>query len=485
MRYILNRSFRLRGWYKLPMGLFDARQKKAVFFLKRQYLLLLKCDGAHDIALEDLEEEDRFFLKKLEEDGVIHPALIGDLLLPEQEYRSYPARYREEAHWSITGACNLRCRHCFMSAPSARHGQPDRAQLLNVVDQLAECGVPRVGITGGEPLIRPDLIDIVDALREKEIDISVIYTNGWLLDGKLLDALDARGMHPAFQLSFDGVGAHDFLRGVPGAEERTIRALRLLKERNIPVSAACSLHRGNRNTLRETVRLLADLNVSHLKCGSMMNLGEWTDPEVKHLQLTMREELETFEAYIPRYFEDDAPISIMLGGAFSYTPGDSEWSMYHVSPCPAEAEDHALSCGILARNFYIGPEGMVAPCMGMADCPVAPHFPNLFETPLRDILQESELVKYCYTTVADVRNGNDKCRKCKYLNRCKGGCRNAALIESGDFYAPVEEACYFFENGWEERIAAAAGRPFEDYCRRHPPIRAKKQEKDGKTQECP
>ena len=59
----------------------------------------------------------------------------------------------------------------------------------------------------------------------------------------------------------------------------------------------------------------------------MMQLGDWADLEVSGLQLSMREELEMIESYIPQYFEDDAPLGIMLSGAFMYTPGpDSDFN---------------------------------------------------------------------------------------------------------------------------------------------------------------
>jgi len=107
-----------------------------------------------------------------------------------------------------------------MSAPNAKHGSPTHEQLMDVVEQLAECGVCSVGITGGEPLVRKDFLDIIDALVEREIAVSTIYTNGWLVDEVLLDELEKRGVRAGFQLSFDGVGCHDFLRGVSGAEEK-------------------------------------------------------------------------------------------------------------------------------------------------------------------------------------------------------------------------------------------------------------------------
>ena len=92
------------------------------------------------------------------------------------------------------------------------------------------------------------LLGVVDALGERGIAIEGIKTNGWLLDEAFLDGLDARGVRPRFQLSFDGVGCHDFLRGVPGAEERTVRAIGMLRERGHEVTAALCLHRGKRRS---------------------------------------------------------------------------------------------------------------------------------------------------------------------------------------------------------------------------------------------
>ena len=276
MKYIINRHYQLRGWYQSPTGLFDKRTKAAEFFPKEQYLLLLRCNGVDEIDENSLTEENKSFLSWLKKREIIQEAGFLDFLLSEQEYKTYPARYRKHVHWSITGACNLKCRHCFMSAPHAKHGVPTKEQLLRVIDQLAECGIFTVGITGGEPLMREDFFEIVDALAEKEIAITVIFTNGWVVNEALLDKLEERHMHPNFQLSFDGIGQHDFLRGVPGAEEKTINVLKLLQQRHYNVSVSMCMHRGNRNTLRDTVKLMASLGVRSMKCGRMMELGEWT-----------------------------------------------------------------------------------------------------------------------------------------------------------------------------------------------------------------
>ena len=485
MRYILDERYRLRGWQKLPAALYDTQRKQPVFLPKARFLQLMYCDGAHELDEAQLPEDEKRFIEASKAEGVIRPAGFAEFLQPEQAYRLYPAQYRRQAHWSLTGACNLKCRHCFMSAPAAKHGSPSREQLLAVADQLAECGVFQVGLTGGEPLIRSDFLDIVDALNEREIGIDVIFTNGWLVDEALLDELDRRRVHPPFQLSFDGVGWHDFLRGVPGAEARTIRALKLLQAREHPVSVSMCMHRKNRHVLRETVNLMAALGVRSMKCGSMMELGEWAQPEMRDLQLTVEEELETFEEYIPQYFEDDAPVSIMLGGMFMYTPGEPAWRIYNRWECSAEEEARTPSCGVLLKNFYIGAEGMVCPCMGMADCDGAPPFPNLFETPLKDILGDGDFTRLCHATVGEVRERNPKCRECQYVDRCTGGCRNAALLAEGDYYGVDPELCRFFELGGEARITAAAEGPFAAYLKRNPPKEEPSRPVTDDTPDCP
>lgn len=485
MRYVLDRRYQLRGWKGAPTGVFDTLSKTVLFLDKDDYRLLIQCDGAHDMTEGNTTPEQHDLLETLEAQGYIHKAGLLELISDKQRYRTYPARYRRAAQWSITGACNLRCRHCFMSAPHAKHGNPTHEQLMNVVAQLAECGVFRVSITGGEPLMRSDFLQIVDALTQREIGIPVIFTNGWLVDERLLDELEARRLHPSFQLSFDGIGQHDFLRGVPGAEERALRALRLLQERHYKVSVSMCVHRGNAGTVRETVRALASLGVSSVKCGTMMPLGEWAEEEVRDLWLTPDEEQEVYERYIPQYFENGAPVSIMMGGAFMYTPGDDHWGIFHERRCSVEDEDHVPSCGILTRDFFIGADGMVAPCMGMCDCEGSGVLPNLYQTPLREILQDSVYTRLSGVTVGEVREKSGVCRDCAFADRCAGGCRNDALMGGNGYYGAAPSACHFFTNGWDERIRAVAEPAFKAYAATHTLRRREESGKDLSGFDCP
>lgn len=464
MFYLLNKRYRLRGWQRLPYALYDDVIKKPKFLTKELFMLAAHCDGHHDIRRDELSEPMQAALDELINLHIAREAFYGESLLPEQIYKMYPCQYKREAHWSVTGKCNLRCRHCFMSAPDGKHGEPTFEQLMDTLDQLVECGVSQVGITGGEPFVRRDLLELISEIHKRGIGINCIFTNGWMLNEAFLDKIEAMGVKPPFQLSFDGVGQHDFLRGIDGCEERTLNALKLLQKRGYSVSVSTCLHKGNAHTVRETVQLMASLGVRSMKMGASLELGEWADPQLRELSLSKQEELELFEAYIPQFFEDGAPISLMLKGAFSYNKPEESWNLTYLRPCSTAFEGSVLSCASMKNSFYIGADGMIAPCMSMCDCNFADQFPNIFKTPLSEILGDSMLTRFCNTTVKEVRDKNDKCRKCPHVSKCTGGCRNMALITGDNFYDPDQDLCYFFENGWDKRIFELAETHYRKYC---------------------
>ena len=102
-----------------------------------------------------------------------------------------------------------------MSAPHAKLPQPSLEECLGIIDQMAACGVPFVSLTGGEPLVRSDFLELVDHILSRGMHISVIMSNGSLVTEELLCALEERGVRCEFNMSFDGVdGWHDWLRGV-------------------------------------------------------------------------------------------------------------------------------------------------------------------------------------------------------------------------------------------------------------------------------
>ena len=146
------------------------------------------------------------------------------------------------AHCSITGRCNFQCRHCLLSAPDAHHPHLPLKDCLHIIHEIAECGIRRVDITGGEPLLRTNFSEIVGELTRCGIQIGTLFTNASLLTEDTLQMLQSYHQTPVIQLSFDGLGHHDWLRGVPGAEAQADRAFRLLKQYDFMVIVAMCIH---------------------------------------------------------------------------------------------------------------------------------------------------------------------------------------------------------------------------------------------------
>ncbi len=259
MYYLLAPYLQLTGYQKLPFAIYNLEKHRTEFMNREQFRLYYLCDGKHDLDVEAMDDKDRGFFQYILEAGFVAPCKEGECLRLDQEYHYYDNRFKDEVHWSITGRCNYKCKHCFMSAPDAKFGHPTREQCLDLIAQMEECGIKNVSITGGEPLIRTDFWELVEAFTKHHIYIKSILTNGALVNEDLLIGLDRRGHHPSFQLSFDGVGWHDWLRGIDGAEQAVLDAFRLLQRWHVGTSASLGIHPGNKHTIRESVKKLAEV----------------------------------------------------------------------------------------------------------------------------------------------------------------------------------------------------------------------------------
>ena len=450
-RYILSPGWCLRGWKLLPYAAQHMYAVKTVFFREDEWRLISACDGKTEIGFETLSERERSLYESWEKRGIIRPAGPGERLLSEQEYRFYPARFKENVHWSVTGRCNYRCRHCFMSAPHAAQGEPSWEQLMTMLDAFSRCGIRSVGLTGGEPMFRRDFWDLMDAVRDRGMIVSMLYSNGLLITDDFLDELEKREMWTSIQFSFDGVGHHDWMRGVSGAEKAVLGALKRCRERGIPTHVSPVLCRESVGSIRESVNLMASLGVTSMKVGNASPQGEWKD-QTEHY-LTREELWEAFLEYIPHYFEDGMPLTLGLDGFFMYDKGRGGPAAVFEKNIPEERFGRALMCGHVRREMYVSPKGNVLPCMSMVGSPTEEKFPNMLETPLEDILdRESLYMDIVNFRISDFMEHNPECKACEYRTACCGGCRAVAVRDHPDDYlAKDPDACAFFRDGWKER----------------------------------
>lgn len=145
--------------------------------------------------------------------------------------------------WNCTQSCNLRCRHCY--AAGARTGDElttDEAKTM--IDDLAAFGCPVLLFSGGEPCLRPDLVELMDHAKRQGLRV-VLSTNGTLLTPELAARLAAVGLSYV-GVSIDGRREmHDAFRGVPGSFEKSLVGLRNAKAVGIKVGIRMTISRAN------------------------------------------------------------------------------------------------------------------------------------------------------------------------------------------------------------------------------------------------
>ena len=460
--YRLKDDVLLRGWDKLPFAVVHARTKQVRFVSQSLMRTLEMCDGSWDFDSIFCSGEHSENAAELLERRFIEPCEPGCGIEPEQQYRLYPNRFMQTVHWSITGRCNYRCQHCFMSAPEARYGELSHAAVLDIARQIGECGVPRVSLTGGEPLLRPDFLDIVAELTRQDVAITQLYTNGSLLTPEVLDGLKEQRQHPTVMLSFDGVGCHDWMRGVPGAEKAADAAMELCAEKGLKTHAQMVMHRDNAGALRATINHLAAMGCSSVRVGSVDDTGDWLR-NGRGLTLSHDEFRRVLLDYLPHYYEDGMPLDIILSGVFSASP--SQPDRYNLPPCIGDGDDPdrlLFACTRLTMQLYadgrpaicdeLGPDFVGAP-------PVTSDDPTCETMPLREQLScGSPWPQLLDRRCGEIHRANSDCATCPYLRRCGGGCRAMAHKSTNSLTGKDLSTCVFFRDGWAREVVHAMRR---------------------------
>ena len=273
--YILNSDWQLRGFRKDVRLCLNWKSGERRFLNPSEFVCAQMCDGKTDFDSPVILPVLRRLVAQLQSEGIVRPCACGESLLSGQAYRQAPNSYIDSLLLSITNRCNFRCRHCFVEAWKDKYGEFSREQLMCLVDQFEQANVADIALTGGEPLMSPYFKEFVRYLAAKRIGFTEIFTNAALIDDEVLDVIAEAGFRPYFKVSFDCSGSHDYMRGVVGAEESTLRGIRLLRKRGFSVTVITSIDKVVIGGLIDTLHLLASLGVDNWWMAPPMEIGAW------------------------------------------------------------------------------------------------------------------------------------------------------------------------------------------------------------------
>jgi len=172
--------------------------------------------------------------------GRQNPDARGDQPAPAKASQRRPV-----VVWNITRACNLACIHCYNdSGPEKAANELTTSQAKSVLDDLAQFGVPSVLFSGGEPLMRTDLFELLDYAGHKGLR-TVVSTNGTLIDAGTAKQLKQKGVSYV-GISLDGIGeVNDKFRGTAGAFDNAVRGIRNCRDVGVRLGLRLTLTRRN------------------------------------------------------------------------------------------------------------------------------------------------------------------------------------------------------------------------------------------------
>ena len=321
--------------------------------------------------------------------------------------------------WELTRACNLACRHCRAAAiDTPPPGELTTDECLRLVDDIASFAQPVIILTGGEPLLRPDLFDIARHATDRGLR-AVCAPNGTLLDDEAAEKMVQAGIQ-RISISIDGRDAtsHDELRGVPGAFEGALRGIEAARRADLPFQVNTTVTTNNADELPDVLDLAVRLGAVAHHTFLLVPTGRAADMQGQELDAQRYEEV--LEWLADRYV--DAPIEIRATCAPHF---------YRILR-QRGVSTRARGC-LGGQSFcFISHRGEVQPC-GYFDLSCG----NVRERSLGDIWNDAPL----FRQLRDHASYAGKCGLCEYVRVC-GGCRARAYEATGDPVAPEPLCAY-------------------------------------------
>ncbi|MGC5325074.1 radical SAM protein [Brevibacillus sp. SYSU BS000544] len=180
----------------------------------------------------------------------------------------------------LTDTCNLTCKYCY--AMPFKGKRMDTGRVLELIDELVELGVFNLTLAGGEPLLHPDILDIISHSLEKGLRVAIL-TNGILINQEFRGKLEERVSDKNFilQVSLDSIdpSVNDISRG---RTDDVVRNIRALKGTKIQIQLACVVHKLN----KDTAHLLIEEFYPDIKRFHFLNIQR-TEQALKHPELLL------------------------------------------------------------------------------------------------------------------------------------------------------------------------------------------------------
>jgi radical SAM protein with 4Fe4S-binding SPASM domain len=341
--------------------------------------------------------------------------------IPQIAYSQFGERFYKQVYekripvngsMELTFRCNLRCVHCYCNLPANDSDAMEREmktdEVLRILDQIAEAGCLWFLITGGEPLLRKDTLEILIHAKKKGL-ITTLFTNGTLMTPDFADRLAEWQPH-SVEISLYGATQETYERitRVPGSFQRCMRGIELLLDRSVPLALKTVAITLNREEIFQ-IKAFAEERGLKFRFDPMLNARVDGSKTPCDFRLAPEE--------VVRLDLEDEQRS-------------REWREFCGKFIAPVSSEYLFICGAGISGFHINPYGRMSACE-MVRFQSYDLRQGSFRQGWEDVIHEVRKQK---------PRGQYPCLRCELISLC-GQCPGWAWLESGDPERPVEYLC--------------------------------------------
>jgi radical SAM protein with 4Fe4S-binding SPASM domain len=345
--------------------------------------------------------------------------------------------------WDVTYACNLHCKHCYATAGKPWKDELTTEQAKHAIDIFDRAGVTILAFSGGEPLVRPDILELTRYAADKGIYVAVA-TNGTLITKEKAKEMKKAGVE-FVQISLDGANAesHDAFRGINGAFDKTVQGIKNCVDEKFFVEVSTTTTKYNYKEIPRIIEFSEKLGADWFMAFNFVPTGRGKDIVEMDLSPDEREEmlkllwneLKTRKINVLSTAPQFARVALQQEEEEKEKIVPTHFYNPKLAGQLVDLAEFIGGCG--AGRFYMGmrANGDIQPCV---------FFPLKIGNILKDDFEQLWINN---KVLQDLRNKDllKGCSTCQYRYYC-GGCRARAYGYFNDYLAP-DPGCILNKGG--------------------------------------
>ncbi len=326
-------------------------------------------------------------------------------------------------YFYLTEGCNLACKHCWLSPPlekgELKHAYLPVADFQTVIREAKPLGLNTVKLTGGEPLLHPDILEILRLIAEEKLNLT-IETNGTLLTDEIAEAI-ALIEYNSVSISLDSTSAsiHDSIRNSPGCFDRTISGIKTLVRHGISPQIITSLLPENKDDIIGVLNLATTLQAGSFKL-NIVQPTQRGEQLMKRGDTVLIPEILRITSNLFENHCEESGIRISVTIPFAFRPLNRLY------------EGHTSRCGIMTILGVL-PSGEYALC-GIGSSIQELVFGRVGRDSLESIWHEHPVLVELRSNLPKDLEGI--CGECTMKSICLGSCIAQNYYESKRLTAP-------------------------------------------------